>query len=344
MVSKKKKSSEAEVKTTPVFNPFENPELALESGSDENIALLVGNDIELPEQHEILDDDDGLRNQIKDLVSSISTSYWSLAEKLAFVFDQKRYKSWGYPTFEAYADQEIGMKRTKAYDLANIYKYFTVTLKEKLQDQQLYNQVITDVKDLGWNKALKIATEKVIDKDNAKEVIDTAKTSTLKELDFKCKEIIEAMPQEKQEERKEEVEKTTKKSFHLNLWQADVVDNTIDKVKKMMREGANDSSALVFMCQDFNSSNQIPKSQGDVSEYLSKVERTLGIRILATTSDYSKIIYGTSLIDSYNDKITEQELAEKSETQVEDNESVLSLNTQEEQDEDDDFEIELEEI
>jgi hypothetical protein len=244
----KKKKLEKEIQEPKAeFNPFENPEAALNKGSDEHIELLVGNDIELPAMSDLADDSDDLRDEIRNLANVISSSYWGLAEKLSAVFDQKRYKNWGYPTFDAYADQELNIKRTKAYDLANTYRYFTVALREKIQDKATYEAVLSEAKNLEWTKALKLATEKVIDHDNAQLLISSAKTKSLKELETQCKEIIDAMPEEKAEERKDELEKISKKTFGLTLWQTDVVENTIDRIKKEMKAGASDSSALVFL-------------------------------------------------------------------------------------------------
>lgn len=291
-------------------NVFENPEEATIDGSETNLAVLSGNQIEAPDEDlpEETEETRVLRVRVKELIKTVDNAYWELAEKLADVSNKKLYKAWGFNTFEAYLGDDCGYEKRKGYYFVQIHNYFNNELKTKISED-LYNRVIGIAKRIGWTKAMKLATEQVLTEENADEIMNKALTCSVKDLEALCKIEFDRLSPEDQEQIEDENNlKRVKMTVQLTLSQKKDVDEALEKALSMMKDGASDSNALSMICRDFLTTNLAASGKEEsLSENLSKFERLLGVSLVAFDDTSKSVVYG---------KDTLQKLAEDHDEEV----------------------------
>lgn len=285
-------AKKSKAKLVSVENVFDDPEAATVVGSEANLVVLNGNDIELPQEEMLMDqgDADRLREEIKELNKLKDDTYWKLSEKLALASDKKAFKQWGFNTFDAYIQAEFSEDKRKSYYLIQIHKYFNNTLKAMLgEGSEDYKAALKTAKSMGWTKAMKVATSGVIDATNVKDVMETARTSTVKELEVVLKTFHDSKTDEEKEKSIDDNEiKTVKVNFQLFLAQKDDLDRALEIARGMAKEGAKDRSLLSLICQDFLSSHK----SGNADEMLGKIQSITGLSIIAVNKDAGKIVFG----------------------------------------------------
>jgi len=127
-----------------------------------------------------MDDARDLRKKLQDLRINISQAYLDFAETLWTAYKSKiagqpLWKSWGYESFEEYANIELGMKRSKAYHFMQIWGELRVRIglsKKKISA-------------LEWSKARELASlarSGIMTMENADEWIDAAENANVIEL------------------------------------------------------------------------------------------------------------------------------------------------------------------
>lgn len=263
----------------------------LDDGDVEVLAAEDGDDIS---ENEMIPTDEGkkIRKRIKQLAEKIQDSYWELSELVARVHNERIFKQWGFKKFSDWVQTEFDVGRRKAYYFVQIQNYFRTQLKNELPEAN-YNAAVEVAKSIGWNKALVLATEQVLTKDNVEDVLIKAQDMSYDVLKNECKALKKNMSKEQQEESAENnTMKMVRKSYQFTTAQEVDLNRALERAKSSMREGAKDSSAMALICAEYVGMNP----EGSLEEKLSNFERLLGVNLIACDQECSTILYGAETL------------------------------------------------
>ncbi|WKW50142.1 hypothetical protein [Rhodomicrobium lacus] len=201
-------------------------------------------------------EDDFLSGEFSDVVHRIENLKEDEARFLSAQFEEKherdyfvlggilsaiRTNGWfkPHPTFDAWVEEETGMRRAKAHALIRLYD----TLAEFKIPQDKFMAI-------GWTKLRAIAP--VMTKENAPDWLEKAAKSSKRDL-------VEMVRKAKLEAKGKEAAKAEKpmpKTFRLYKDQAEVVEAALDRAKA---QGGtkNDNAALELICGDYMGSMAI---------------------------------------------------------------------------------------
>lgn len=102
------------------------------------------------------------RSRLKELRQRMDMAYFETGFLLLRVTDQLLFKRWGYDTFKAYVETELGFKEMKARYLVQIWRVFG----EQIRDQYVTARIL----EMGWGKAKELA--RVCGPENARWWVD----------------------------------------------------------------------------------------------------------------------------------------------------------------------------
>jgi hypothetical protein len=236
-----------------------------------------------------------LREEITGLTQTINKTYWDLSHAVWKVNTNRYYKTWGFTRFEDWAEQELSLQRRKAFNLVQFCEYCHGSLKEALPAAK-YTEVICELKEVGWSKALEIASAKVITKDNVDEVMAEAQDSSVQEFSTKIK-LLKAVEEQEAKDNNGVTENTMKKvkrAFRLTTTQDEIVQAALEKARAAInRPNVGDEFALEYICGDFEAN-----ASTDIAYTLSNLERTLGLSIVAFREDGPEVevAYGSETL------------------------------------------------
>jgi hypothetical protein len=223
-----------------------------------------------------------LREEIAGLTKAVNKSYFDLSRCVWLVNKNRYYRTWGFTRFEDWAEQEFGFQRRKAFNFVAFYEYCDGQLKEKLSAGK-YTQVIAELEEVGWSKALEIANAKIITSENVDEVMAEAQESSVVELATKIK-LLKATEEQAADDNNgvtENTMKRVKRAFRLTTAQDEIVLAALEKARAAInRPNVGDEFALEYICADFEAN-----ASTDISYTLSNLERSLGIQIVAFKDD-----------------------------------------------------------
>lgn len=266
------------------------------TGEVVNLAVLDGQEVLVESETEIAETPETakVRSRIQELGKEISDAYWELSELVARVNHDKLYRTWGYTRFEDWAKAECDMGRRQAFAFVKIQNYFGADLKQKLLGQpELYDEAVETAKTIGWCKALKLASENVMNAGNAEDVLEKARSLSVDDLETECRSVFKEMRDEEKEDSSEtNTMKSVRKAFVLTTYQENVVNVALEKAKATLSAGASDGSALAFICGEYDATGS--KS---LQETLSNLERQLGITLIAIVEDKDTIAYGGDALE-----------------------------------------------
>lgn len=118
-----------------------------------------------------------VRGRLAEVKETIDKSYLEMGKLLYQTMHRKLYLDWGYDSFKAYCDGELRFKERKAKYLASIWK--TVKVNLGLPDDK--------VEGIEWTK-LQEAT-KVMDEDNAEDLLEEVRDMTYEQVKNKVREV-----------------------------------------------------------------------------------------------------------------------------------------------------------
>lgn len=244
-----------------------------------------------------------VRNHTKGLVRNLARNYWYLAESFGVILERRLYLDWGYVTFEQYAENECDMKRNKAYGLAKIYNYFTNEIAPQFEDQPaLFAQVLQAAKEMGWVKALRLATARVLTSNNAPVVLEQATTLSSEQLDMAIRTSLQAMAKEGRNGAGSSprppklADKSVRRPFAFTLDQAEHVEESIRKAALVLPPGADENVAIAHICERY-----FNEASSSIEEILVDIENRFGVCLVAFNHDYSSVVYGEGTLDEFNE-------------------------------------------
>lgn len=257
---------------------------------------------------------EALREKIKILTKSISQNYWELSALVYEVYSKKLFKTWGFESFIDWSNIELGIQKRKSYYLVEFQEYCNKRIKEILPAQEDQEAAIDQLKKVGWIKALEIAKENVLTKDNYAEVLEKAEAVKIDQLITELKLIKSGMTDEEKEDSNEtNTMKTFRKTFIMTTTQEEIIFGAIDKAKKAInKEKTSDTIALEYICADFEANSSV-----DLADTLSKIERIFGCSLIAMSNDGSNILFGSDTLYSLIKETPEEELEAKVEEALE---------------------------
>jgi len=243
-----------------------------------------------------------IRSQVIKLKEEMDRSRWQLAECLYRVHDENIFQRWGYNNFEQYIENEVQMNvRTSQY-LVAMYNWFVAYLgpKVKKKGKKVYEQMISDVKEIGWTKARYLVG--VVEEDNVMEWLEKAKELTGVELQMEAKRLLV-------EEAGGDPKKVKdSKSFTATMMddQRMIVDQAIELASKTA-ESKKKGHLLSLICQDYVATNmaQSEGGQKNKSKYFDKIATQFGVKFVAVDQTTEKIVHGRALYNKLVQKLGE---------------------------------------
>lgn len=269
---------------------------------------------------ELTEAEDKLREEARQIVKDIDNKYWDLGRVLYDVYDgvpggyralvqgngsraarQELFRKWGYASFGDYAEREVGIRKRSAENLRYAYYWFAISL-------DLPETVIDQIKTLGRSKVyhlsgfvtqetvtLWVDRAKELTTDELKKAIGQAKavaagkTSDITELD-------PAPPKDPDIPALPKPEELHHISTSLYDGQFATFESAMKRAKGLSgseKIGHN----LELICQDFLANNDFgATAKKDSKAFLLKIERMLGVHLIAVDTASGKPIYGGELL------------------------------------------------
>lgn len=199
------------------------------------------------------------------------------------------WKTWGYPSFDAYCERELGFREQKGYRLLSIYE---VTTKGILRP--------ADVERLGWSKASVIAplaNSGIVTIENAHKWVETGENSSYDELRTKAR-LAKNKAKEKADSsgsRQESPETVYTLRVGLFKEQWENLQVALKKAEKLTGSDKLpwqlDCIAMAFNSEAFRTDEEA------LDEMCRRIERAFGVRIIAAKVDGDKnqIVFGERL-------------------------------------------------
>ena len=127
-------------------------------------------------------DENSIRYRVLQCAKNFKTSWIELGGALYSVWKDKAYRQWGYMTFDAYTQKEIGIKKATAMKLLKSYYFLEKEEPAYLQKEHSQLQGAASLPSYESVNLLRLAKDKnVLDKDDyqrfKKDVLDKGKDS-----------------------------------------------------------------------------------------------------------------------------------------------------------------------
>lgn len=259
-----------------------------------------------------------IRRRAKELVSVLDMGYMELARILYQVYDTpvdgdpKRgpiYTAWGFNSFSDYAEKELGLEQRNAERLRQIW--FTLEVQLGDMDPSLKQRIVN----LGCSKVRELV--RVLTIRNAGEWVSQAEHMTYRQLlsaiieERRKLQLSEAQGLAAQSEAsglavEQEaglpvaalMEEKRAMNFQFFPVQEANVRLALDKAAKLSPSDSN-SVHLDLICLDFLASNDFIGSDRDGRlRYIAKMERVLGLKLVAVDTDAKEVVYGIEALEA----------------------------------------------
>lgn len=275
-----------------------------------------------------------IRRRAKQLSTAIDRGELELAEILWTVYDTPIdgdanrgpvWAGWGFDSFAHYAEEELGLKRRKAERLRQIWMNVEVRLKDRVDrklKKRLYN--------LGWTKVREIAPlltpknfEKWVKMAEEKTYADlTAHTKVFRERVAEARErrdrirlfeTVEETDEYKEEEDLLDTIKDDPHEMHMQVMgvrmdedQRETVDRALAQAAKVTGSDQR-SRNLSLICLDFVAHSGLDKKGSNpVARYMSRLEQSTGVRIIAVDPETKDVVYGMGALNDLAGEIDDE--------------------------------------
>lgn len=266
-----------------------------------------------------------LRTRAKTLYKGIEENYWDLGQCLYDVYDgvpggyrellkgngsrtarRALFEKWGYKSFEEYCEKEVGILRRSATNLRYAYYWFEIKLNlpKELKDQ---------IKSLGRSKVYQLSG--FVGMDNIMSWIEKAKEMTHDELAKSIKAAKAAKAERSSDGPEEASDNGDSENEDSDGAKVPPAPETTHNLQTSLYEGqwqtwqaAHERAKglsgsekighnLELICQDFLMNNDFGKTKEfDQKSYIAKIERQLGLKIVAINPRDGKPVYGGDIL------------------------------------------------
>lgn len=255
-----------------------------------------------------------VRRRAKELMQLFDSGYMELARIFYQVWDTpvmgdaRRaavFTAWGFESFKDYAERELGMHYKKAERLRRIWFVLEVQLKDL--SPELKQRVVN----LGYAKVRELI--KVLTSRNAEVLVSQAETMNYKQLEATVAdenrrrglaeaelgagedddgEPLAALPEASADDTNAVHERSTREGFDLFPAQLVNVRLALSRASELAHSDKR-GHQLDLICTDFIATNDSMAGDSDKRlRYIAKIERTLGVRLMAVDPESKEIIYG----------------------------------------------------
>jgi len=243
-------------------------------------------------------EEEGIRKRISDLAESIQDSTWELSKLLYDVSKRHLYRKWGFETFEEYVEEDMVFGIRKANYLKRIQEWLMglpAELQEEIKDS-----------DIGWAKVKEIAG--MDDNKKIKSLVASAKDMPVGEFTDYARKVRNEL-----DGGSDDTESMHRLAFQVLETELNNIEEAIKIGQEITQKGR--SEALSLICTEFVGGHAVQKGEKiDIHHYLSQVERTTGLKIVALNEADKTIVFGHKTVE----KITTEQA--KSEEEGKDNE------------------------
>jgi len=223
-----------------------------------------------------------IRKKILDLLADTENKTWDLAVVLEMAYDKGMYQNWGFGSFREYVEKELQIHIRKAQFLVQLQEWF----------KKMPGNIQQWMRGLGWTKARMLMH--VVTIENAAEWRNKISGKSVVEIDKMLKDAKESGEggggDGEGGEDGEEKPKTM--NFKLFPEQYKNVSRAVEKGKEISGS-EKPGNVLDLICTEFLATNAGVDSVQDV---LRKMEKNLGVRIVAYVEEDDSIAYGADLI------------------------------------------------
>jgi hypothetical protein len=234
---------------------------------------------------------DGLRVNLRSLRATIEESYVAFAKQLwkaihGVVDGDTLFQVWGYATFDDYAETELGMKRGKAYYLAQIWGELHVNAK------------IPEAKiaEIDWSHSKELAPLAKVGGVTEKNIDSWIKKAKLQPVHQFAQEVKAA--------REAHVSGTTNPPETIHRITIGLYDEQFKNYERAMRaasalaESDKTGHLLDMICLEFNA-QYVSKEGGDrlkaIKRYVAMMERVFGVRVIVIDPDSDAVLAGKDM-------------------------------------------------
>jgi hypothetical protein len=222
-----------------------------------------------------------IRDKILSLLSQSEDLNWDLAIVLETAYAGDMYRGWGFDSFRSYVEEELQIHIRKAQYLVQLQEWF----------KKMPGNIQAWVRGLGWTKARMLMH--VVTAENAAEWRNRVAGKSAADIAKMLKEAKASESTEGSDGDGEANDKPKKKSFSLFDLQYENVERAIEKAAEMSgsdKEGHN----LDLICTEFLGTHAGIDSP---PEFLQKIEKDLGLRLVAYDEENDSIAYGSDLVE-----------------------------------------------
>jgi len=234
-----------------------------------------------------MEDRPELRQKVKTLRAQVEDGYWELSQALHEVYETSAYVAWGYDSWKDYVQSdELDFQLRKAQYLISIATWFG----------KLNKGVQKWVAALGWSRAKELVGK--VTNENAAEWKKKVAGKTVLQI----QEMLKGEDGGGGEGGGDgdggtgegsADDKPSKWAFSLFQGQREAVEGAIELAKKASqsdKEGNN----LTLICTEYMANNAAIDS---ADEYLGRVEKVLGVKLIAYQDSTESVVYGEKLLD-----------------------------------------------
>lgn len=209
---------------------------------------------EMPRQRNV-------RKELLEVSKDIESGYVKMSELLSEAYHRDYHTTWGFDSFEDYADKELDVDYRKARYLIDIW--------DKIKDLALPKARIAK---LGWTKMKEIAA--VITKKNAMKLLDQAEKMTSREL----VESVKIMKKTGGRESIPQAPSVLKLTITMGESEHQIVMEALDAAKKLCNSD-NQALALEMICQDWLSEKGAKPTATHLEDHIKYLEKSFPVKI-----------------------------------------------------------------
>jgi hypothetical protein len=288
---------------------------------------IVGSDARKPTEEDLLKAENQLREEARTLIQEIDRKYWDLGRVLWDVYDGvpggyralmsgegsrkdrvALFEKWGYKNFGEYCENEVGLRKRTAENLRFAYYYFAI-------QQEMPDNIVEQLMSIGRSKVYLLAG--IATKSSIALWLEKAKELTFEELKkaVQTAKAVAAGKNVDNEEREPQSIKAGSSSAdesdgedvpqpdQWHVISGNMVTEQYEVYQAALKRAGDVTGSdkvgynLDFICQDFLANNNFSNiKEKDRSTYLSKMERRIGLSIIAVDTNTGKPVHGRDLL------------------------------------------------
>jgi len=227
-----------------------------------------------------------IRKKILELLAQSENMTWDLSVVLQGVYAEDLYRGWGFDSFREYIEKELNMHMRWAQILVQLQEWFA----------KMPPNIQKWIRENGWTKARMLMGKMTVE--NAAEWRNKIAGKSVAEIKELMKAEREAAGGGGEGGGDGGEDTATSKNFKLFGPQRENVDRALEKAGEMSGSD-KDGHNLDLICTDFLATNAGVDSVQDV---LRKMEKTLGVRLVAYVEEDDSVVYGADLIRDLESK------------------------------------------